>query len=170
MHGDHEPARPRPDATSTALDRLDLQLLAILQDSSELTNQQLSERLPLSPSQCSRRRERLREMNIIEREAALLNPRLIGLKVKAFVFVTLSEQAGEARELHLLVKDSPEILECVMITGMANFLMEVYTQDLKHLRELVLRICNTKLVQNVKSCIVLNEQKSTTAIPLGTWR
>jgi Lrp/AsnC family transcriptional regulator, leucine-responsive regulatory protein len=159
-------ASPRPEPVGSALDRLDLSLLALLQESSDFTNQQLSERLPLSSSQCSRRRDRLRDIGIIERDAAIVDPKALGLNVKAFVLVTLSEQAGRALEFHEFVGSTSEVLECSIISGMANFILKLHAPDVKRLRELVLKMCDIRLVQNVKVSVVLNEQKRTTALPL----
>jgi Lrp/AsnC family leucine-responsive transcriptional regulator len=148
------------------LDRLDLRILALLQESSALTNQELSDRLHLSASQCSRRRERLRELGIIQREAVIIDAAAMGLTIKAFILVTLSKQAGRAREFHELMRVSPEVIECSVISGMANFIVEIQARNMEGLRALVIKIVDTRLVRNARVSIVVNELKNTTALPL----
>lgn len=165
------PARPalaNCEKPALDLDRYDLNTLGLLQESCEYTNEQLSERVLLSPSQCARRRERLRETGIIQREAAIVSPTALGLRVKAFVQVTLSKQAGRAHEVHDFVRSSPEVHECNAIWGMANYVLKVHTSDVGSLRTFVLKLCDVRLVQNVCSSIVIEEKKCTTALPLPT--
>lgn len=147
-------------------DRLDLRLLALLQESCVLTNQDLSDRLHLSPSQISRRIARLRELGVIQREVAILNPAALGLAIQCYVFVTLSEQRGTATAFHQLCKSTPEIVEYSTINGSANFILKTYTRDMESFRQLLETICNTELVQTVKTNFVIAEGKTSAGLPL----
>lgn len=168
LHTSERPRLARPDNPVLELDRYDVSILALLQESCEYTNERLSERVLLSPSQCARRRERLREIGVIQREAAIVSPAALGLRVKAFVQVTLSKQAGCAQEVHDFVRNSPEVHECSAIWGMANYVLKVHASGVGSMRAFILKLCDVILVQNVCSSIVLDEKKHTTALPLPT--
>ena len=76
------------------LDRTDLRILAELQRDGRLTNQELAERVSLSPSPCLRRVRRLEETGVIRGYAALIEPRAVGLGV---VIVTYAMPQGLRR-------------------------------------------------------------------------
>ncbi len=74
----------------TQLDKLDLKLLAELQRDGRLTNNDLSERIALSPSQCSRRRARLEAEGFIRGYRADIDRQKMGLGLMVVISVTLA--------------------------------------------------------------------------------
>ncbi len=66
---------------SINLDRYDLKILAALQHDARISNQELAERIGLSPSPCSRRVKALEDSGLIKRQVALLDPAMLGLKL-----------------------------------------------------------------------------------------
>lgn len=152
------------------LDPYDLRILAVLQERGDLTHGELAERVHLSASQCSRRIQRLRENGYIDRTVTILNADKLGLGVTAYVQVTLrahAEASGQA--FHERMRRMPEVLECCAVTGDADYLIKVRTTSLKRfsdfLNEAFMR--DTAVVATVRSSIVLDAVKSTTALPLG---
>lgn len=77
------------------MDNTDLRILAQLQTDAALTNQELAERVHVSPATCLRRVKRLTDAGIIERRVAILSPEKLGAGLTAIVEVTLDEQAAE---------------------------------------------------------------------------
>ncbi len=150
------------------LDAADVRLLECLQRRARLSNVELSERVHLSASQCYRRLRRLEEGGVVRGYVALLEREPLGLGVMAFVNVTL-EKHGEspAQAFNEAVQDDPEILECYAVSGEADYLLRVVAPDLKAFSDFLMhRLMRLPMVANVRSSILLDELKATTALPL----
>ena len=78
---------------SMELDKIDRKILAILQTDGRLSNQEVAERVSLSPSPCLRRIKRLEEAGVIRQYVALLDPDKIGLGLLAYVNVRLEKHS-----------------------------------------------------------------------------
>lgn len=152
--------------TAKTLDRADLKILEVMQETGDIRLDELGAKVNLSRSQCSRRLERLRRDGYIARVAALLNPDRLGLGVKAYILVGLMPHVEIAHAFHEAVRKSPEILECNMMAGDTDFLLRVHTQDLKTLRKLIATLTSTKQVSTLKTNIVIEETKNISALPL----
>ena len=109
------------------LDRFDLALLSLVQRDDALTADQLAARIPLSPSAIARRLRRLRRERWIDRTIALLAPRLTDRRLRAIVFVQLSEHADQRGKAALLkrIAEAPEVQFCYELAG-ANDLMLLF--------------------------------------------
>src|SRR5690606_16359197 len=79
----------------TDLDRYDLKILAALQENAAISNQELADRIGLSPSPCSRRVKQLEEAGYILRQVALLDPHKLGLTLTAFVMVGMDRHTPD---------------------------------------------------------------------------
>ena len=80
---------------SVNLDRYDLKILAALQQDARISNQELAERIGLSPSPCSRRVKQLEDSGLIKKQVALLDPTMLGLKLTAFVMIGMDRHTPE---------------------------------------------------------------------------
>lgn len=151
------------------LDSFDISLLAALQRDSTATHQQIGTIIHLSPSQVSRRVQRLQSAGIIRRYVALLNPAALGLTVRAVSYVTLTRHSGDEglafeREIGLF----PEVLECYSVAGESDYILQIVAANLHTLSESVLRrLTRIQGVGSIRSNIVLNCIKSTTELPLA---
>jgi Lrp/AsnC family leucine-responsive transcriptional regulator len=148
------------------LDDFDVRILEMLQDRGDLTMEELSEKVCRSYSQCSRRVKQLREAGFIQKFAAILDPQTLGLTIKAYISVVLVQHSQNATEFHDLIQQCPEVLECSMTTGDGDFLLKVYTRDLVHFRELLRQLASIKQVATLKSSIVVEDTKNTSALPI----
>ncbi len=150
-------------------DSMDLRLLECLQAEARLSNVELSERVHLSPSQCHRRLRRLEQAGLVRGYAAHLDRERLGFGVVAFVNVSLEKQSEHpAQAFHRAVQDLPEILECHAVSGEADYLLRVVAADLKAFSDFLMhRLLRLPMVAHVRSSILLDEVKSTTALPLG---
>jgi len=70
------------------IDRTDLKILQALQQSGKISNAELAKHVNLSPSPCLARVKRLEQSGIIKQYVALLDPKLAGLELNVFVFIT----------------------------------------------------------------------------------
>ncbi|MFC4526251.1 Lrp/AsnC family transcriptional regulator [Dyella halodurans] len=154
------------ETTESKLDSFDVRILQELQERGDLTMAELAERVYRSNSQCSRRVKQLQDMGVIRRYAAVLDPEKLGLKLKAYVTVVLKQHSEEAATFHQLVRDCPEIMECSMVTGDGDYLLKTYTRDIPHFRELLGKLVSIELVGTLKSIIVVDDLKETSALPV----
>ncbi|MDN5928230.1 MAG: Lrp/AsnC family transcriptional regulator [Hyphomicrobiales bacterium] len=157
---------------SQAVDAFDRKILALLQADARLTNSDLSERVNLSASQCSRRRQRLEETGFICGYRAVLDRDRLGFPLVNIISVTLAtHNRDNARRFAELLARLPEVLEAHALTGEMDYFVKVVTPDLKSLAEFVNDVLLPhESVQHVKTSIVLQTLKETTALPLGTVR
>ncbi|AWU95510.1 Lrp/AsnC family transcriptional regulator [Azospirillum ramasamyi] len=150
------------------LDRIDRKILAALQEDGRLPNNELAERVGLSPSPCLRRVKALEEAGVIARYVALVDPASVELPVNIFVSVSLERQV-EARldGFEAAVMARPEVLECYLMTGDADYLLRVVVPDLasyeRFLKEHLTRIPG---VASIRSSFALKQVRYRTALPL----
>jgi DNA-binding Lrp family transcriptional regulator len=153
---------------STTLDPLDIRLLAALQEDGAATNAALAERLGLSASQMSRRRQRLEEEGVLTRYRAVIAPEAVGLLVTAFIHVALDAHSRDnARRFRDLVRMTPQVLEAHSLTGEADYLLKVVASDLRQLSALINEaLLPHDSVARVRSEIVLETLKADAPLPL----
>ena len=112
------------------LDEIDRRILSTLQRHGRISNADLSERVHLSPSACHRRVARLEEAGFIAGYVALLDRRRIGRPTTVFVEITLSGQADDVLDaFEREVARIPEVLECHLMAGTADYLLKVSAED-----------------------------------------
>jgi Lrp/AsnC family transcriptional regulator, leucine-responsive regulatory protein len=150
------------------LDVSDVRLLAAMQADAKATHHMLGERVHLSPSQISRRVQRLEQAGLIRRYVALLDPASIGLGVRAITYVTLMRHSDEGSVFEQAVANVDAVLECYSIAGDADYVLQIVATDLQALSDHVFkRLIRIQGVANIRSNIMLACIKSTTALPLG---
>jgi DNA-binding Lrp family transcriptional regulator len=144
------------------LDPHDLRLLAALEANGALTNQDLAERVHLSASQCSRRRQRLEAEGYIAGYRAVLDAGKLGYELLVFIQVTLAaHNPDNARHFADLIQRTPEIHEAYMMTGDADYLLKARVRSLPALTELVNRVLLPHdTVARLRSNIVLVHLKT----------
>ncbi|TPI43852.1 Lrp/AsnC family transcriptional regulator [Mesorhizobium sp. B3-1-6] len=150
------------------LDQFDRKILALLQDDARFTNNDLAERVNLSPSQCSRRRLRLEDDGYIKGYRAVLDRDRLGFSLVNVISVTLAtHNRDNARRFGELVARLPEVQEAHALTGEMDYILKVVTRDLKSLSEFVNGVLLPhESVQHVKTAIVLETLKETGALPI----
>ncbi len=155
--------------TETDLDRTDCKILALLQADARLTNNDIAERIHLSPSQCSRRRSRLERAGVVTGYHARIDGEKAGFGLVNFISVTLStHNRNNAARFADLMTRLPEVQEAHALTGEMDYILRVVTRDLRGLSDFVNEtLLPHEAVQNVKTSIVLETLKDTGALPIG---
>lgn len=151
------------------LDDLDRKILGQLQADGRMTNNELSERIGLSPSPCLRRLKHLEATGVISRYVALVDPERVGLGVTAFVRVRLDQQDDRhLAEFETAVTDFPEIMDCYLMTGDADYQLRVLVESLGAFEDF-LRFKLTKIrgVAQVTTSFALRPIVNRTALPLS---
>jgi Lrp/AsnC family leucine-responsive transcriptional regulator len=112
------------------LDAIDRSILTRLQADGRMTNAELAERVHLSQSACLRRVRRLEAEGVIAGYAMLLNQAAIGRPSDVFVEITLSGQSEDLLDaFEAAVRDCPEVMECYLMAGDADYLLRVVAAD-----------------------------------------
>ncbi|MFA4950721.1 Lrp/AsnC ligand binding domain-containing protein [Brevundimonas sp.] len=151
-----------------ALDAVDRRLLRVLQDDGRISNAELARRCNLSPAACFERMRRLREKKVITGYAALINPAKVGRGLMIFVEVLLDRTTGDMFEAFAeAVRRQPEVLECHMVAGGFDYLIKARVGDMEAYRAFLGDVL-VKMpgVRETRTYAVLEEVKSTTALPL----
>jgi len=150
------------------LDAIDRRIIAALQDDGRLSNVELADRVGLSPSPCLRRVKRLEQEGYIEAYRATLQRGRIGLGFTVFVGVKIEAHANEQAEtFEQAIAAMPEIVSCHMVSGEADYLLEVVVPDLQHYqRFLVGKLLNLRIVKEVRSNIAIQTLKAGAPLPL----
>lgn len=150
------------------LDSIDWNILARMQADARLSNVELAKAVGLSPSPCLNRVRALEEAGYISRYVTLLDALRVGLKVSVFIHVTLERQIEPALEaFEKAVRERPEVMECYLMTGDADYLLRVVVPDIQMLEVFILDFL-TKVpgVGNIRSSFALKQVKYQTALPL----
>ncbi|TRW93194.1 Lrp/AsnC family transcriptional regulator [Candidatus Methylobacter oryzae] len=151
------------------LDRFDRQILQVLQADGRISNQELADRVGLSPSPCLRRVRALEESGLISGYRALLDAKALGLTLTALIHISMDQHTPERfNDFETAIADIPEVLECLLITGQsADYQLKVVVKDLEAYQELLLkRITGIKGVSGVHSSFVLRRVVDKTAFPV----
>lgn len=152
------------------LDRYDRKLLTLLQQDGRISNQDLAERIGLSPSPCLRRVRALEESGLISGYHAQLDAKKLGLSLMALIHISMDRHTPERfANFETQVSALPEVLECLLITGQdADYQLKVIVRDMDAYQELLLeRITRIEGVTGVHSSFVLRRIVDKTALPVN---
>ena len=110
----------------------------------------------------------LEENGVIQKYVCLLNQSVAGFPVSVFVNVTLERQVESALEnFEAAIAKRPEVMECYLMTGDADYLLRVVTVDLaSYERFLVNHLTRIPGVSSIKSSFSLKQVSYRTALPL----
>jgi len=152
------------------LDKFDRHILEILQADGRIANQDLADRIGLSPSPCLRRVRALEEAGLIRGYRAVLDARKLGLNLLALVHISMDLHTPERfANFEASVSVLPEVLECLLITGQdADYQLKVAVRDMDHYQVLLLeKITRITGVTGVHSSFVLRQVVAQTALPVA---
>lgn len=156
----------------TTLDEIDRQILGHLQQNARISNLDLAKAVGLSPSPCSRRVRELEEAGVVREYVTLIDPAAADLTVSVFINVTLEKQVEADLEVfEAAVKALPEVMECYLMTGDADYLLRVVTSDLDAYHTFLMEhLTRIPGVANIRSSFALKQVKYRTALPLANGR
>jgi DNA-binding Lrp family transcriptional regulator len=159
-----------PELRRLDLDAIDLRILGALQENARIANTDLAAAVGLSPAPCLRRVRALEERGVIRKHVTLVSPAAVGLPVSVFVSISLERQVEEAlKRFERVILARPEVMECYLMTGDADYLLRVVTADLAgYERFLKDHLTRLRGVASIKSSFALKQVKYSTAMPLTT--
>jgi Lrp/AsnC family leucine-responsive transcriptional regulator len=152
----------------THLDEVDVQILALLQKDGRMTNADLAKAVGLSPPSVLQRVRALEKGGLIRGYVALLDAERLGLRITAWVEITLDlHQDQPIERFRRSVQEIPEILECYNVSGDFDFLLKVIVRDMRSYESFIReKLSKIKGVNQVKTNVVLGTNKHTTQIAL----
>jgi Lrp/AsnC family transcriptional regulator, leucine-responsive regulatory protein len=153
---------------SVSLDEKDRALLRALQRDGRATIASLAEKIALSESACRRRIETLERRGIIEGYHADLNANKLGFSLTVFVSISLGTQTDrDLGTFEAAVRSAPEVLECWLMTGDADYLLRVAARDVADLerihREVLTRLPS---VVRVNTALAMRSVSSARGLPI----
>jgi Lrp/AsnC family leucine-responsive transcriptional regulator len=151
------------------LDKIDERILAALQADGRISNQDLAERVGLSPSPCLRRVRQLEAAGVISGYVTLLDPGALGLDVTAFVRVRLDQQVDrQLVAFEAAVTALPEVMECYLMTGESDYQLRVLVRSLAEFEDFLRRkLTRIEGVAQVTSSFALRPIVYRTALPVA---
>ena len=149
------------------LDRTDLQLLSLLQENASRTADQLSERVPLSPSAIARRLRRLRASGAIAAEIAILDAG-VGPFLSAVVDIKLDRHALTGVDPFLRRLAASENVQMLMdVSGAFDLMLLVVASDMDAFNAFAdAELASDPAVQRYETRFVKKRRKATFALPL----
>jgi Lrp/AsnC family leucine-responsive transcriptional regulator len=155
--------------TETGIDDTDRRILGALQRNGRLQNQELAKLVGLSPSPCLRRVRRLERDGYIERYGAVLNRTQLGFGITAFLSIEIERnRKAETELLREQIRKLPQVVACHIITGDADFLLEIVAADLAAFSEFVLAVVNKlPAIKAIRSSISLEAVKASAPLPIS---
>ena len=152
-----------------AFDRIDRQIMALLQEDGRMTNVDLAEQVGLTAPPCLRRVRALEEEGAILGYHAALDPGSLGYTITVFAMVSLKSQAEAdlaAFEAH--VAEIPEVRECHMLNGEIDFILKIVATDLRAFQELLTtQLTPAPNVSHVKTSLTIRTSKAMPGIPVA---
>ncbi len=145
----------------------DQRILEVLQQEGRLSNQELAERIGLSPSPCLRRVRALEESGIISGYRAMLDAQQLGLSLMALIHISMDKHTPDRfAAFEAKVTKLPEVMECLLITGHdADYQLKVVVRDMDAYQSLLLnKITSIDGVSGVHSSFVLRRVVDKTAL------
>jgi len=143
------------------LDSIDKRILYCLQENSALSNQELAERVSLSPSACLRRVRSLEEQGLIRGYRAILDAQKLGFELEAIVHVSLDQSQIDWHEQFIVaIAPHDEITEACIVTGTSNYILTVRTRGLASFSQFVEQtLIKLPAVRDLCSHIVMRKIK-----------
>ena len=140
----------------------------MLQQDGRITNQDLAAACNMSASSCFERVRRLRERGVITGYTALIDPKFAERELLIFIEVLLDRTTSDIFDQFAdRIRRSPEVLECHMVAGGFDYLIKARVGDMDAYRaflgDVLVRMPG---VRETRTYAVLEEVKSTTALPL----
>jgi Lrp/AsnC family leucine-responsive transcriptional regulator len=155
-------------STALTLDRIDLKILAELQQDGRISNLKLAEAVALSPTAVLARVQRLSKEGVISGYEARLNPAKLGAGLMVFVEVLLDKTTPNMFDaFKAAVQVRPEIMECHMVAGGFDYLLKTRMKDMNAYREFAGTVLwQLPGVRETRTYAVMEEVKCTTHLPL----
>jgi Lrp/AsnC family transcriptional regulator len=150
-------------------DKVDLELIALLQKDVSLSIDELAARVGLTKTPCWRRVQKLEKSGVIRKKVALLDAAILGLGVSVFVQVKTNQHNTDwLKQFAETVSSFSEVVEFYRMAGEYDYLLRVVVKDIQAYDDFYKRFINATSLTDVTSNFSMEELKCTTELPLPT--
>jgi Lrp/AsnC family transcriptional regulator len=150
-----------------SIDRIDAEILALLQSDSTLAITDIAERVHLSQTPCWRRIQKLEQEGYIRQRVALLDANLLNVGVTVFVGIKTNQHNQDWFDrLDRAVAAIPEVMEFYRMSGDVDYLLRVVVPDIAGYDAVYRRLIQDIDLFDVTSSFAMEQIKFTTALPL----
>ncbi|WP_433832092.1 Lrp/AsnC family transcriptional regulator [Actinoplanes sp. CA-015351] len=153
------------------LDAIDRRILLALQNDGRLSNQELADRVGLSPSPCLRRVRLLEEAGVIAGYRAVLDQEAVGLAITAFVRITLESHGAEVVErVEAEIRGIPEIVEAYLLAGDQDYLLKITVASFASYEDFVRnRLRTIPGLASIQTTFAFGVTKTVSPLPVGSY-
>lgn len=150
------------------LDRIDFNILSVLQQEGRISNVNLAEKVGLSPSPCLDRIKRLEQDGYIESYGAKLSAIKLNFGLSAFVQITLDRTTSDIFvSFQEAIEKIDQVAECHMVAGGFDYLVKIRIADMQEYREVLGIIVDIPGVAQNHTYVVIEEIKKDIGLPIG---
>ncbi|MEL6522370.1 MAG: Lrp/AsnC family transcriptional regulator [Pseudomonadota bacterium] len=145
-----------------ALEEKEREILEKLQRDARASNAQLAEQVSMSESSCWRKVRSMEDVGIIQRYAAIVDPKKMGLHFEAVVQINLDRHNEEAvNALVELLQQCDEVIDCLAITGDFDYLLRVICKDIDAYNDFIEQnLFSNRGIGSMKTNVVLKRIKA----------
>ena len=149
------------------MDAIDRNIIQTLQQNGRLSNQELADKIGLSPSPCLRRVRNLEKSGVLTGYAALVDQDKYGLPLTVFVHIRLERHSDDCiKEFEAGIERLNQVMECYLMTGQSDYLLHVLARDLKDYEIFVRdKISTIPGIAGIDSSFVFGQVKKKTTFP-----
>ncbi len=149
------------------LDAIDWRILRELQGDGRITNLALAEKVGLSPPPCLRRVRALEEAGVITGYTVLMDEKMLGFSIEAFVLVGLHNQSeADLRAFENRILAWPFVRQAHMLSGESDYILQCMAPDLDSFHDFVLReVTSVPNVASVKTHLAIKRAKREPGVP-----
>ncbi|GJI92876.1 Lrp/AsnC family transcriptional regulator [Duganella hordei] len=153
---------------SVQLDRIDVQILNLLQDDATIPLRRLAELVHASAATCQRRIAQLRASGVLVKDVALVDRVRVGRPLTAFVTVQLEQQnTALLKMFESLMREESDVMACYEVAGEFDFMLVVTAASMESFQAFTRRVfTSNNNVSNYKSLLAMNCAKFETKVPL----
>lgn len=161
-------AKKAPVSPIRPIDDFDRRILRALTENARATNVEIARQVGLSEAPCSRRIRRLEQDGVIRGYGVRLDPLGAGIGITAFITLTLDMVSAQSAERFAeVVRESPYVLACYIVSGGAYALLQVAAPDIHSYSEFVLdRLRTIPGVKDLNSNFVMRVLKESGGLPV----
>lgn len=151
------------------LDKIDTQILGILQKNSNRTTKSIADELGMTTSPVFERIKKLEKEGYIKKYVAILDNKKIGLKLTVFIGITLQGHTRSYLEKFVTeINNFPEIIECHRVSGNFDYLLKLVVEDIEAYEHFIIsKLTLLPYLGNVQSLITLSTGKEANEIDLS---
>ncbi|EJC7004458.1 Lrp/AsnC family transcriptional regulator [Vibrio parahaemolyticus] len=149
------------------MDKIDRQLLHLIQKDATLTTAELADQVGLSASPCARRLKRLEQEGVISGYRAMISRGAVGIAMTVFVEVSLNNhQASSIDEFETAIVGMDEVISCHVVSGAYDYLLEVVSKDLPGYESFTRKLQRLENVKDIHTHLAIRQVKGNGCLPI----